>query len=137
MCRRVRTCTCTCVHPLASPQGLLGRPRVVALWRMSSLSKLIGDKVISSRSEKETKTSCLEGVGKVVGLYFSAHWCPPCRAFTPQLVQWYHNVKKGSNGENFDIVFLSSDRDLAQFKEYFREMPWYAVPYEARDVKVL
>ena len=22
----------------------------------------------------------------VIGLYFSAHWCPPCKAFTPQLV---------------------------------------------------
>ena len=103
---------------------------------MSSLSKLIGEIVISSRSEKETKTTSLEGSGKVVGFYFSAHWCPPCRAFTPQLVQWYHNVKKGTNGEKFDIVFLSSDKDLSEFKEYFREMPWFAVPYEAREVKV-
>ena len=103
---------------------------------MSSLSKLVGDKVISGNADKETETSCLEGSGKVVGLYFSAHWCPPCRAFTPQLIQWYNNVKKGSNGEKFEIVFLSSDKDKHEFEEYFHEMPWYAVPYEARSIKV-
>ena len=26
--------------------------------------------------------------GKNLLLYFSAHWCPPCQAFTPKLVKW-------------------------------------------------
>ena len=102
---------------------------------MSALSKLIGDKVITN-TEIETSTACLEGTEKVLGLYFSANWCPPCRAFTPQLVQWYNRFKKSSNGSNFDIVFLSSDKTVEDFNEYFKEMPWYAVPYAARQTKV-
>jgi thiol-disulfide isomerase/thioredoxin len=27
--------------------------------------------------------------GKVVGIYFSAHWCQPCRDFTPRLAAFY------------------------------------------------
>ena len=107
---------------------------------MSAVSKLVGEKVISYTPDKkkisEIETSLFAGSGKVLGLYFSAHWCPPCRAFTPQLAQWYNKVKKSSNGENFDIVFLSSDRDEAQFNEYLQLMPWYAVPYEDRELKV-
>jgi nucleoredoxin len=26
---------------------------------------------------------------KVILFYFSAHWCPPCRAFTPVLKDFY------------------------------------------------
>ncbi|KAF0930615.1 hypothetical protein E2562_033812 [Oryza meyeriana var. granulata] len=31
--------------------------------------------------------------GKTIGLYFGAHWCPPCRAFTKQLREAYNELK--------------------------------------------
>ena len=29
-----------------------------------------------------------------IGLYFSAHWCPPCRGFTPVLADTYNKIKR-------------------------------------------
>ena len=105
-----------------------------------ALSEIIGDKVIK-KGEKEgeivqVETSSFGKDGYVVGLYFSAHWCPPCRAFTPKLADWYNKLKGGEIGEKFEIVFLSSDRDEKSFNEYFGEMPWHAVSYNNRDIKV-
>ena len=40
------------------------------------------------------------------------------------------------NGENFEIVFISSDRDEKSFKEYYETMPWLALPFSYRDKKV-
>ena len=70
---------------------------------------------------------------KIVGLYFSAHWCPPCRGFTPKLVEFYNKLK--ASGKAFEIVFVSSDKDEGQFKEYFAEMPWLSLPFSYRDLK--
>ena len=71
--------------------------------------------------------------GKTVGLYFSAHWCPPCRQFTPVLSSIYSQLVE--IGKPFEIVFISSDKSEEQYNEYLAEMPWLAVPYAARDVK--
>lgn len=71
--------------------------------------------------------------GKPIGLYFSAHWCPPCRGFTPKLAEYYKNGLK----EKMEIIFVSSDRDEASFKEYHGEMPWPALPFEKRKEKEL
>jgi len=67
---------------------------------------------------------------KIVGLYFSAHWCPPCRTFTPKLVEFYNQLKQ--QNRPFEIVFVSSDRDEAAMFTYMREMkmPWLAVPFD-------
>lgn len=99
-----------------------------------ALVKLIGETVIGKDGTK-VEVSTLAGEGKVLGLYFSAHWCPPCRAFTPQLGDFYKNVKDSANGPNFEIVFVSSDRDEQSFKDYFGEMPWHALEWGSRDKK--
>jgi nucleoredoxin len=70
---------------------------------------------------------------QVVGLYFSAHWCPPCRGFTPKLADAYEKITK--IGKSFEVVFVSSDKDEEQFASYFKEMPWLALPFENRDLK--
>lgn len=70
------------------------------------------------------------------GLYFSAHWCPPCRVFTPQLVGFYEDLKE-QNDSQFEVVFVSSDRDRDSWQKYFNDMPWLALPFEDRDRKVL
>jgi len=70
---------------------------------------------------------------KVVMFYFSAHWCPPCRGFTPKLEAWYNAVKK--KGVDLEIVFISSDRSQEAFEDYYLTMPWLAMPFEDRDLK--
>ncbi len=71
-----------------------------------------------------------EGEPEMYAFYFSAHWCPPCRAFTPKLVEFY-NAHEEFAGKKFEIVFVSSDRDEDSFDEYMTgdEMPWPAIKY--------
>lgn len=68
-----------------------------------------------------------ELVGKNILLYFSAHWCPPCRGFTPRLIQVYHDIKAKDSA--FEVIFVSRDRDQGSFDEYFSGMPWLALPF--------
>ncbi|KAL5477184.1 hypothetical protein EMCRGX_G023938 [Ephydatia muelleri] len=99
-----------------------------------ALKALIGDTVLSKDNNIVSVDSLLPS-GGVLGLYFSAHWCPPCRAFTPELAEWYNNIKLGPNGSKFEIVFVSCDSDEDSFSEYFAEMPWHALPFSDRETE--
>merc|ERR1711976_820226 len=85
----------------------------------------------TSKEGIPTVEQAVEGK-KALALYFSAHWCPPCRGFTPQLAEWY---KTNLKGKGLEVVFVSSDRDEASFKEYFAEQPWLALDYADRSTK--
>mmetsp|Transcript_5893 Transcript_5893/g.11817 ORF Transcript_5893/g.11817 Transcript_5893/m.11817 type:complete len:413 (+) Transcript_5893:46-1284(+) len=93
-------------------------------------STLFGDSLESKTGTIDTDATL---GGKNVMIYFSAHWCPPCRGFTPKLCEFYTNFKKVNS--DFELVFVSSDRDEAAFKEYYGEMPFLALPYANRDAK--
>lgn len=73
---------------------------------------------------------------KLTALYFSAHWCPPCRLFTPKLVAWYKKFKKSH--PNFELVFVSSDQDQASMDKYIKEadMPWPAAKFDTADAEI-
>jgi nucleoredoxin len=118
-------------------------------WKPKSVTEILEAATVQNKEGKMIPFSSLKGQatgngdpkgkgkgkGKesVVGLYFSAHWCPPCRGFTPELVKKYEAIKAA--GKNFEIVFVSSDRSDKDFQEYFAEMPWLALKYADRNLK--
>lgn len=52
----------------------------------------------------------------------------------PELIKFYNNL---SSSKNFEIVFASSDRDDSSFTDYFKDMPWTALPFSQRETKAL
>ncbi|CAI5442660.1 unnamed protein product [Caenorhabditis angaria] len=75
--------------------------------------------------------------GKVVGLYFSASWCPPCRAFTPKLKRFYEQIKK--EHPEFEVVFVSRDREDDALVEYFNDHmgEWTYIPFGNEKIQEL
>lgn len=97
---------------------------------MALFNDLFGEELLTKTGLK--KTADVVSGKKAVGVYFSAHWCPPCRGFTPKLAGWYDADLKG---KDMEIVFVSSDKDEEAFSSYYGEQPWVALPYANRAAK--
>ncbi|OMO87354.1 hypothetical protein CCACVL1_09110 [Corchorus capsularis] len=111
--------------------GKISSCRFSSLLASKDRDYLLSSSTIEEAEAHQVKISELEG--KVIGLYFSANWYPPCRNFNQLLVDVYEQLK--SNGSNFEIVFVSSDEDLDAFNNYRQTMPWLSVPFSDLDTK--
>eukprot|EP00913_Durusdinium_trenchii_P014947 g14021.t1 len=95
----------------------------------SGAKELLGEHLIKCGGDEKVSVEEALKDKKAVALYFSAHWCPPCRGFTPKLAEAYTSHLKETG---LEVIFVSSDRDDASWKEYCGEMPWLALPREAK-----
>jgi len=98
----------------------------------SWLEETFGEEVLGQEG-KMLKSSDIAKNYEFISLYFSAHWCPPCRGFTPKLADCYKAVNK--DAKRWEILFVSSDKTEDQFNDYFGSHPWAALPYAERKLK--
>lgn len=61
--------------------------------------------------------------------------------FTPKLTSIYHKIKHAISQrpgvEDFEIIYVSSDRNRASFDSYFALMPWLTLPFGDPNIRVL
>lgn len=98
-----------------------GEKEPAASASQTNLAKVFEGK-LTDAAGKPVKTDSI-AKAKYVAVYFSAHWCPPCRKFTPELVKFVNANRKDGN---FEVVLVSSDKDAKAMHEYMSgtKMPW-------------
>jgi nucleoredoxin len=79
------------------------------------MENLLGKTLVTRTGSKVLTSTALAGF-KYVAVYCSAHWCPPCRKFTPLLGEFF---TAQAAALKIAVVFASGDRDEKSFKDYF------------------
>eukprot|EP00362_Geleiidae_sp_MMETSP1317_P001610 CAMPEP_0201281072 /NCGR_PEP_ID=MMETSP1317-20130820/1206_1 /ASSEMBLY_ACC=CAM_ASM_000770 /TAXON_ID=187299 /ORGANISM="Undescribed Undescribed, Strain Undescribed" /LENGTH=68 /DNA_ID=CAMNT_0047589963 /DNA_START=32 /DNA_END=238 /DNA_ORIENTATION=- len=68
------------------------------------MKEVVGDSFLGREGEVSADQVC---GADLVAIYFSAHWCPPCREFTPILANFYNEAKAA--GHKLEVIFVSRD----------------------------
>ncbi|KAG7158622.1 Nucleoredoxin-like [Homarus americanus] len=100
-------------------------------WRPRPIGDLLASTSLVDTQGQQVSYDTVKDSYK--GLYFSAHWCPPCRAFTPQLVTAYEKINNKEH--TFQIIFISSDRSEESWQTYHSTMPWLSMAWEEKDAR--
>jgi nucleoredoxin len=110
------------VHKAPTPTSPAGSRTIASLVKGATVNSRNGILRPCLDTEFEKK--------KLIGLYFSAHWCAPCRKFTPTLVAYYNRVAAAH--PEFEILLISNDKDAAAMESSMRDeqMPWPALSFD-------
>lgn len=110
------------------------QPAAAPAGAVSAMQRRLSGKLVqlSGNTLQPVADSRLAGV-KYYGLYYSASWCGPCRAFTPGFIDAYRQLKQ--KHPEFEVVFISADHSGADMRDYMKEdrMPWTALKYDLRE----
>ncbi|KAI9193671.1 thioredoxin-like-domain-containing protein [Polychytrium aggregatum] len=81
------------------------------------------DRPLATREGRELSFADLKG--KILGLLFAASWSGPCQSFVTDLVSVYEKLK--TQHQDFEVIFISSDREEEHYQKLLAKMPWLAL----------
>ncbi|CAD5228695.1 unnamed protein product [Bursaphelenchus xylophilus] len=98
------------------------------------MAEYLKDFALFRNDANHSAVSADEFKNKIVGLYFSGHWCPPCRKFTPVLKDFYER-----SSADLEIVFISRDHTEKQMMNYLKEShgKWLYIKTNTENYKKL
>lgn len=112
---------------------------MIVLQRMAGGGNIaLPSQLLSSSGALVSTDTALSGKS-VIAFYFSAHWCPPCRQFTPVLANAYRQAKQAGLINSVEVIFVSSDRSQDDMLSYMREShgDWLAIPHGSPECGTL
>jgi len=112
--------------PLAAPAQTASAPSGELAAALAGKLMIVKGKSLVSWPREKIENA------RFLAIYYSAHWCPPCRSFTPELVAAYKEIK--AKHPEFEVVFVSSDKDAEAMKDYMTEygMEWPALRFDSK-----
>merc|ERR1712018_217426 len=120
-------------------------PKAVEEWknvkadRIKTMESIIKQKTLIKVDGSKIQASQALSEKDIVCLYFSAHWCPPCRRFTPVLKEFYEKVKANDDNGKLEIIFMSADKNHDDMISYMKEShgDWCALEHDMKVIREL
>lgn len=98
----------------------------------SIFEQLLGQKLITNPQLHKSSTKGCVKDQELVGLYFGAVWKSDCKRFNAILKDFYYNTAQQNN---LEIIYISADRSLIEFKDCYATMPFLAMPAGTTSLK--
>ena len=99
------------------------------------MSTLLSNCTLLDRNGHSIDKTAVIARPEKIALYFSAHFCAPCRQFTPALKEFYDEVNEDE--KKLEIIFVSLDKTEEEAESYHREHGnWPRVSYDDEDVRM-
>ena len=85
-----------------------------------------------TNSKGETVLASVVLSKRIVILFFSANWSPPCRDFVPKLEAFYNELKVKRQAP-LEVIFVSFDKNKNDMYDYMHELhgDWWAIDYDS------
>lgn len=95
------------------------------LGKETIFEKLLGPKLITGPAMTKCSTKgCLQDM-ELVGLYIAANWKSDCKRFGLLLKDFYYIAAPHNK---LEIVYISADRSMNEFKDFYTTTPFLAIP---------